>query len=146
MASVREQMGKVYMDKVIGTLEKTVRIMAMQAYQNIILATPVGNPDLWKTKYPPKNYVGGRARANWNIDVNNIDASTTESTDAPDVATKSMSGTASYKLADTIYISNNLPYIQRLNDGWSTQAPSNFVETGVTIAKRQTKQIMKGKS
>jgi hypothetical protein len=31
----------------------------------------------------------------------------------------------------TVYISNSLPYIKALNDGWSKQAPANFVELAV---------------
>lgn len=29
---------------------------------------------------------------------------------------------------DTIYIVNNQPYIERLNDGWSQQSPSGYVD------------------
>lgn len=29
---------------------------------------------------------------------------------------------------DTIYVVNNQPYIERLNDGWSSQAPSRYVD------------------
>lgn len=33
-----------------------------------------------------------------------------------------------------VYISNNVPYIQRLNDGYSKQAPANFVQIEVRRA------------
>ena len=32
------------------------------------------------------------------------------------------------KAFDTIYINNNQPYIERLNDGWSNQAPSRYID------------------
>lgn len=32
------------------------------------------------------------------------------------------------KAFDTIYVVNNQPYIERLNDGWSNQAPSRYVD------------------
>jgi hypothetical protein len=32
---------------------------------------------------------------------------------------------------DTVYITNNLPYIARLNDGYSKLAPRNYVRAGV---------------
>ena len=32
-----------------------------------------------------------------------------------------------------IYISNNLPYIQRLNTGWSAQSPAGFVQRAVQL-------------
>lgn len=36
----------------------------------------------------------------------------------------------------TIFISNNLPYIRRLNDGYSRQAPAGFVERAALIGRR----------
>lgn len=32
------------------------------------------------------------------------------------------------KAFDAIYINNNQPYIERLNDGWSNQAPSRYID------------------
>lgn len=31
----------------------------------------------------------------------------------------------------SIFLSNNLPYAARLNEGWSQQAPANFVEKAI---------------
>ena len=33
---------------------------------------------------------------------------------------------------ETIFIQNNLPYIQRLNEGWSEQAPAGFIDKIIT--------------
>lgn len=38
---------------------------------------------------------------------------------------------------DTVYIVNNLPYIRRLNEGWSSQAPAGFVQSGLQRARRR---------
>jgi hypothetical protein len=35
-----------------------------------------------------------------------------------------------------IYITNNLPYIQKLNDGSSKQEPAGFVERAILIARK----------
>jgi len=40
----------------------------------------------------------------------------------------------------TIYISNVLPYIRRLNDGYSKQAPAGFVERAVLIGRKMVKK------
>jgi len=40
----------------------------------------------------------------------------------------------------TIYISNVLPYIRRLNDGYSKQAPAGFVERAVLIGRKMIKK------
>lgn len=47
---------------------------------------------------------------------------------------------ASYTLdKGAIYISNNVPYIRRLNEGSSDQAPAAFVQASVERGVRQTK-------
>ena len=40
----------------------------------------------------------------------------------------------------TIFISNVLPYIRRLNDGYSKQAPAGFVERSRLIGKKTIKK------
>lgn len=39
------------------------------------------------------------------------------------------------KPGDVLYISNPLPYIRRLNDGWSSQAPAGFVERATLLGR-----------
>ncbi len=42
-----------------------------------------------------------------------------------------------YKLRNgSVYISNNVPYIQPLNDGHSKQAPAGFVQDAILLAVR----------
>lgn len=41
------------------------------------------------------------------------------------------------KPGQPIYITNNAPYIVRLNDGYSGQAPAGFVERAVLIGRKQ---------
>lgn len=40
----------------------------------------------------------------------------------------------------TIFISNVLPYIRRLNDGYSKQAPAGFVERSALIGRKHIKK------
>ena len=78
----------------------------------------------------------GRARANWNAEINSPDISTTQQTDkrgtkakreAARVATKAKPG-------DTLYLTNNLPYIRGLEyNRRSNQAPRGMVR--VTAAE-----------
>lgn len=46
-----------------------------------------------------------------------------------------------FKLASgqMLYLSNNVPYVRRLNDGWSQQAPALFVEACVDRALASVK-------
>ena len=41
------------------------------------------------------------------------------------------------KPGQPIYITNNLPYIKRLNNGYSGQAPAGFVERAVLIGRKE---------
>lgn len=118
----REQLTAAYQKKVVKPHENLVRKTALMAFTNIALATPVKS---------------GRARANWNISVDTVDASTTDNTAQPNFVSKAADAVANFVIGKTIYISNNLPYIKRLNNGYSKQAPASFVETGVALAKRQ---------
>lgn len=43
---------------------------------------------------------------------------------------------AKKKPGQPIYITNNQPYIRRLNDGYSQQAPAGFVERAVLIGRK----------
>lgn len=40
----------------------------------------------------------------------------------------------------TIYISNGLPYIRRLNSGWSKQHPGAFVEAAILLARNYVRE------
>lgn len=48
---------------------------------------------------------------------------------------------ASKKPGQAIYITNNLDYIRRLNDGFSRQAPAGFVERAVLIGRKMRKNF-----
>ena len=39
--------------------------VAIELRAELVKSTPVGNPSLWKTKYPPKNYISGNLKASW---------------------------------------------------------------------------------
>lgn len=45
------------------------------------------------------------------------------------------------KPGEPVYMTNNLPYIGRLNDGYSAQAPARFIQTatesGIALIQRQ---------
>lgn len=46
---------------------------------------------------------------------------------------------AGYRVSDgLVFVSNNVPYIQLLNDGHSAKAPAGFIETAIDMAIRQS--------
>lgn len=97
--------------------EQSIRKIAIKAYSDITLATPV---DL------------GTARANWNVSGGSVDLGTTERTDhntrqAEELAKVKGFSEKAVTHGDDINISNNLPYIRPLEYGWSKQAPNGMV-------------------
>lgn len=111
---------------------KLQKKIAIDLLARIIDRTPVGNPSFWKeSSLPaPPGYVGGRARANWQISTfapgnSDIDAIDPEG-DVTTALGLSKVGTA--KAGGTIWIFNNVRYIKRLEMGHShRQAPLGMV-------------------
>lgn len=128
-----------FVDKAGKNASTVVRKIGIETLKSVVLKSPVGNPENWKSP-PPKGYVGGRLRANWNVSFNSPDTATTERTDKTGAATITR-GTAALANADTerpIYIMNSLPYVRRIEyQGWSAQAPAGMVR--VTVAEMQFK-------
>ena len=116
------------------------RRVALDALSRLIFRTPVGNSDLWKIK-PKERYVGGRARANWQVDIGSIPSSINETEDRDGSATLS-SGSSKITKAngfDTVYIANNVEYIVALEEGHSTQAPQGMM--ALTVAELEMIQF-----
>lgn len=116
-----------------------VRRVALAVDRALVMSTPVGNPSLWKRK-PPPGYVGGRARANWIPTLGTPATAEVDRRDKQGSATIALltNLTAKYRLGDgTVWLSSNIPYIQRLNEGHSTQAPAGFVEMAIEEGLRE---------
>ena len=89
--------------KLSKTDAKTVIIKSAQLlYKQIVEYTPVGDPTLWK--WPAHaDYVPGQLKASWKIS----------------------------DTIDKITISNNQPYAERVEYGWSTQAPEGMLRRSI---------------
>jgi hypothetical protein len=103
--------------------EKSVRAASIQTFSDIILATPVGNPTYWQSS-PPAGYTGGSLRGNWQTTLkqpafSEIDRKQSGSNGGATAETQT--GTNGYKLNTNIYLTNNLPYAERINGGYSVQ-------------------------
>lgn len=101
--------------------DKIVRLVALESLKNLVLSTPVDT---------------GRARSNWFATVDFPSEQITDDTDFQSNLHEESSKLLSSFRFNTIWISNNLPYILRLNDGWSKQAPIGFIEKSIKIAER----------
>ena len=108
-------------------INEEVRATALILLRDVVLSTPVDT---------------GRARGNWLVDVNSFRMETLEVQDKSGGQTIQQGATkigeARAQKYPTITLSNNLPYISRLNQGWSQQAPKMFVESAIIrVANRR---------
>lgn len=126
-----------FVNKAKSNVDQVVRVVVIGLGLRIIMRNPVGDTKYWKTKYPPKGYVGGRSRANWQYNFGQMPTNVLEIVDTSGSATvKSLtSGVLGAPVAGIHWIVNNVDYIKRLEDGWSRQAPNGMV--GVTLVEFQ---------
>lgn len=99
------------------------RRAALAINQTVILATPVDT---------------GRARANWQVAIGSPITEAIDDEDPAGVATISRNEGVikGHRDKRDIILSNNVPYINELNKGSSSQAPAMFVELAVEQAIR----------
>lgn len=118
----RKEFGRL-IAKQKANAEQVVRKSALQIASGIIQMSPVDT---------------GRFRGNWNVEMGRIDVSTGGDFDKTgDAATaKAQAKLGEWKVGETIYITNSLPYAQRLEEGYSQQAPIGMVK--VTVAQFQS--------
>lgn len=93
-----------------------LRILALDIDRRVILETPVDT---------------GAARSNWIASVGSPNTSTVD-VDIQGALSKGAAVISGANDYETIYISNNLPYIQRLDQGWSGQQPNPYIDKIIT--------------
>lgn len=107
-------------------IEDAVQVIAMDTLRGVVLKSPVDT---------------GRFRGNWIVSINSPSMAQTPATDASGSGTinKGMAAIEGYDVETTsrIYIQNNLPYGNRLENGWSKQAPKGMVS--LTLNEMNTK-------
>ena len=124
---------KRFADKAKGRRDQVVRKVVLEIGTSLVMKSPVGDGAYW-TSPPPKGYVGGRFRANWQVGVGSINFKTTEATDQDGGSTVGnlFAAVADQPPDQVFYLTNSLPYAKRLEEGWShRQAPQGMV--GITV-------------
>lgn len=108
--------------KANGWTELVIKKVMLEAFRSVVLKSPVRF---------------GRFRGNWIVGYGSPNTATTEATDKSGSKTiaKITSDVMSVRLDDSmsVYLTNSLPYAQRLEYGYSKQAPSGMVR--VTLAE-----------
>lgn len=79
----------------------------------------------------------GRARGNWIPSIGSVPLGVSSLNDASGALMDTAEVTNRIKMGDTFFLTNNLPYIQRLEYGSSKQAPRGMVRRAIrqTIAE-----------
>jgi hypothetical protein len=106
--------------------KRVVRRVVMEIANRAVMRSPVGDPSIWQSP-PPAGYVGGRFRANWQYGFASAPTGFSEAIDPSGSATLSGIINSVANKQGVHWIANNLPYAQRIENGWSTQAPAGIV-------------------
>jgi hypothetical protein len=103
--------------------ERAVKGIILGAAANLTEDTPVDT---------------GHASNNWvpSLDSPFEDVDGSEEAPSRSAQAAGIAAVAAYELPQVGYVANNVPYIGRLNEGSSSQAPSGFVEAAVLRAIR----------
>ena len=106
-----------------------VKIAAIEFYRQVQISTPVDT---------------GRARSNWFITINApSDACNPEGHYGMGNIAVNMPQGLNISITDTIFITNNTPYIKALNNGHSRQAPRRFVQLAAARVQRAVERLSK---
>lgn len=111
MNSFGAQIAK-FAEKTKTDIDVVVRTVTLNVGASLIQQSPV---------------LTGRFRANWMIGLGSPDETTTEDTDANASTGRIAQAVGTAKAGGIIYLTNSLPYANRLELGWSKQAPAGFV-------------------
>ena len=102
--------------EVLKDADQFTKKITGEMLQQVVVATPVDT---------------GQARGNWRVSVGVVDKKTDQTQDksgqgsiTKGIATIQSGG----GIGKVVYISNSLKYIEKLNNGWSMQAPKNFMQ------------------
>jgi len=144
MANDLRSFGK-RMKRRASNVERNVNTVARKVcivlHRELVLATPVDT---------------GTARSNWIVSLGSpangtrkaykphpkgSGAGIGESANASAALEAGAAVIARRKAGQSLFVSNNLPYIQRLDEGHSAQAPANFVKRAILQANALLKKI-----
>lgn len=115
-----------FIKKTSNKIELAVKRTSFILFSKIVALTPVDT---------------GRARGNWVVSLNSIDRTTSDITSTLSSAIQN-NELNRFKLNDTVYITNSLPYIMALENGSSKQAPGGMVKLTVLEFKQTLLQVL----
>jgi hypothetical protein len=114
--------------KADGLQRQQIQYVCFTLFKDIVMGTPVDT---------------GRARGNWQASIGSAAGGVVNASDKSGGVTISQAQPDIEKAPGTVfYISNNLPYIYRLEfEGWSKQAPAGWIRYSIERAKQILTQL-----
>lgn len=111
-------------------IKKAMKVGIVEALRQVTISTPVDT---------------GRARWGWFLTINVPSSETPPEGkySAPKINERMQAINDNFTISDTLYLTNNVDYIGRLNDGYSKQAPARFVEKSAKIAQQAVNRYLK---
>lgn len=109
---------RMFEDKTIDKMGRAARKITLDAFSGCIMMSPVDS---------------GRFRGNWQTAIGSAPSGTVELLDeSGDIVIALVSGVVDgMQIGDVVFMANNLPYAERLEDGYSQQAPAGMVKLTV---------------
>lgn len=126
---------KLQLNKEILDTDEKINIalqkIGVDALKNVVKKSPVDT---------------GRFRGNWQTTISGTTSNTLKRTDRVGNATINAGTTKivrfDYKKNKRIFIQNNLPYANRLENGWSKQAPKGMVSQTIQLLNARYREIL----
>lgn len=109
--------------------------------------SPVGDAAYWKSK-PPKGYIGGHFRGNWQLGVDSRPVAEIRRIDPTGAETQAaIRAEVPDEAAGRIYfLANNTPYSLRIEEGHSRQAPQGIVALTAIMFQQIVNDAIEGLS
>ena len=119
---------RAFADSAEEKLTLALQRIALEMFERVILRSPVDT---------------GRFRGNWQVAIGRVPTGTLQLEDKTGQATISKAQAAALSLepGQSITLVNNLPYAQRLEDGYSSQAPAGMVALTVQDFRQIAAQV-----
>ena len=124
-----EQQMNVWVNGQENKLNGIIRDFLLDLHDVLNLHSPVGDARYWKSK-PPRGYVGGHYRANWQYSTGQPKSGEIQGIRAPAFSI------GTNVLGSIHWWINNVPYAKRIENGWSRQAPRGVVKLTALEAPR----------
>lgn len=111
-------------------IKKAMKVGIIEALRQVTISTPVDT---------------GRARWGWYLSVKAPSPETPPEGKygAPKINERMQAINENFTISDTLYLTNNVPYVPKLNNGSSKQAPARFVEKSAEIAQQAVLKWLK---